>query len=76
MTQNYHVDSIRNKSLYMKLGLLKRMCSDFNDSSALKILLLLLIILYKHFRKMFKIKKMPHLLCHMFLLKFLRKMKI
>jgi len=59
----------------MKLGLLKRMCSDFNDSSASKILLLL-IILYKHFTKMFKTKKMPHLLCHMFLLKFLRKMKI
>jgi hypothetical protein len=31
------VDYIRNKAL-MKLGLLKRMCSDFNNSSALKIL--------------------------------------
>jgi len=32
-----HVDFIRNKA-FMKLGLLKRMCNDFNDSSALKIL--------------------------------------
>jgi len=34
---NKHVDYVRNKS-FMKLGLLKRICIDFYDSSALKTL--------------------------------------
>ncbi|KAF0749179.1 Reverse transcriptase domain-containing protein, partial [Aphis craccivora] len=33
---NFHVNYIRNKS-YKKLGLVKRMCKDFYDESALKI---------------------------------------
>jgi len=32
-----HVDQLNNKSL-MNLALIKRMCTDFNDASALKIL--------------------------------------
>jgi len=38
-----YVDSIRNKS-NMKLGLLKRMCSDLNGNSALKILYYSLVL--------------------------------
>lgn len=39
---NSHVNYIRNKS-YKKLGLLKRMCKDFSDKSAIKILYFTLV---------------------------------
>lgn len=47
-----HADYIRNKS-FIKLGLLKYMCKDFNDEYALKILLVPLVKL--HFDYYFKI---------------------
>lgn len=33
----YYVDTIKNKS-YIKLGLIKQMCTDFNNESALTVL--------------------------------------
>ncbi|XP_060857669.1 methyl farnesoate epoxidase-like [Metopolophium dirhodum] len=41
---NFHVNYIRNKS-YKKLGLVKRMCKDFYDESALKIFYILITVI-------------------------------